>query len=274
MGLRKEGVSGGGGDCLGGAPVAGATSRGAEGARNRGTPRAKTDRYRGKKMSRLREKTTATLLIAIFMISMMTFAVSVMAKKDKDYATIQDGTITDVKGNPITVGYDKWGYNYQAHIFNGWYWNYNRPDTPWTEETLIAAGKSTTWLIMKWSDVWLSNIDRNLDGKLDRGVGPDYASSGVPGAWETNHQFGSYIGEDGEEYKWNYFVKIVCAPEDAYKEIHEDGVEYWHLSDGTEMGTVIWGAYARTLQIYNDQGSGEHGVEYNSAAPTGFGCYK
>ena len=36
------------------------------------------------------------------------------------------------------------------------------------------------------------------------------------------------------------------------------------------MGTVLWGAYARILQIYNDQGTGEHGVEYNPAGPTGF----
>jgi len=115
-------------------------------------------------------------------------------------------------------------------------------------------------------------MDRDGDGLLDRGYTkgsePPYESSGVPGAWETNHQFGSYI-EDGEEYEWNYFVKIVCAPEGAYK---ADGK--WYLEDGTEMGTVIWGAYARTLQIYNDQGTGEHGVEYNPAGPTGFGCYK
>ena len=226
-------------------------------------------------MSRLREKTTATLLIAMFMISAMVLVIPAMAKKGDGVTTIRDGTLVDEWGNPLVLGFDEYGYNYQAHMFNGWYWNSGRPEVPFTDEqSLIDAGKSTTWLIMKWSDVWLSNVDRNNDGKLDRGIGPDYASSGVEGAWETNHQFGSYIGEDGKEYKWNYFVKIVCAPEGAYKETHEDGVEYWHLSDGTEMGTVLWGAYARVLQIYNDQGTGEHGVEYNPAGPTGFGCYK
>jgi len=221
-------------------------------------------------MSRLREKTTVTLLITIFMISAMAIVFPAIATKD--YVTIQDGTILDVKGNPITVGYDKWGYNYQAHIFVGWYWNYARPDVPWTEETLIAAGKSTTWLIMKWNDVWLSNRDRDGDNLLDRGYTkgsePPYTSSGVPGAWETNHQWGSYE-EFSQEYQWNYFVKIVAAPDDAYV---VDGK--WYLEDGTEMGTVIWGAYARVLQIYNDEGTGEEGVEYNPAGPTGFGCYQ
>ncbi len=219
-------------------------------------------------MNKYRKETVAILLIAIFLISTMAFAVPVMAKKDKDYATIQDGTITDINDNVITTGYDKWGYNYQGHLFNGWYWNSQRPEVPWTEETLIAAGKSTTWLVMKWNDAWLSNMDRDLDGKLDRHWGLEsYRDSG---AWCTNHQFGSYIDEnDGEEYKWNYFVKIVSAPEDAHT---SEGK--WYLEDGTEMGTVIWTHHARILQIYNDQGTGEHGVEYNPAGPTGFGYYK
>ena len=75
-GLRKEGVSGGGGDCLGGALVAGATTRGAEGARNRGTPRGENGlKERGKmKLNRLRGKTTASLLVAVFVISIFTLA--------------------------------------------------------------------------------------------------------------------------------------------------------------------------------------------------------
>src|SRR4051812_30964530 len=36
-------------------------------------------------------------------------------------ATIQGGTITDSAGNAVSTGYDKFGYNYQAHMFNGTY---------------------------------------------------------------------------------------------------------------------------------------------------------
>ena len=35
--------------------------------------------------------------------------------------TIQQGGITDSFGNTIRAGYDKFGYNYQAHIFVGTY---------------------------------------------------------------------------------------------------------------------------------------------------------
>lgn len=320
---------------------------------------------------RLEKKTTATLLIAIFMISAMVLVVPALAKKGG--TTIQDGTLVDTWGNPLVLGFDEYGYNYQAHMFNGWYWNNQRPLVPFTDEqSLMDAGKSTTWLIMKWSDSWLSNMDHNEDGKLDKGwpiSGPSYTSSAVEGAWLTNHQFGSYwdiegewvlefdytgttynhemtitsgsdvvegtgsypaggpttitwtvtgsvtsignvnlvikydgstyevtadgkISEDGnlggtwtsntgqagtwlstkgsaEEYKWNYFVKIVYPGDDA---VLDGGIYY--TAEGVEIGTAVWGAYARILQVYNDQGTGEHGVEYNPEAPTGFGYYK
>ncbi len=209
-------------------------------------------------MSKLREKTKATLLIAIFMISM--FTVSVMAKKDKGYATIQDGTIIDKSGNVITTGYDQWGYNYQSHMFNGWYENYGRPDIP------VAEGE--THLIMKWSDVWLSNKDRNFDGTLDRGTeSPNYDSSASEGAWLTNHQWGVY--KDGTH--WYCFVKIIHPGNDAVLHddvLYEDGV--WYSADGAEIGPAIWGAYAIIQEFENNVG---HDVFYKSPSPVGFGYY-
>ena len=208
---------------------------------------------------KLREKTTATLLIAIFMISMMV-AVSVMAKKVKeDFATIQDGTITygrwdDPSTEIIPIGYDKWGYNYQAHLFNGWYENYGRPDE------VVAEGE--TRLVMKWSDIWLSNKDRNHDDKLDRGTeAPDYKSSASEGAWLTNHQSGTY----GDGTHWYYFVKIVHPGNDA---VLVDGV--YESADGTVIGPSIWGAYAIIQEFENNVG---HDVIYKSPSPVGFGYY-
>jgi len=186
--------------------------------------------------------------------------------------TIKDGLIFDIGGNQINTGFDKWGYNYQAHIFNGLYWNYSRPEPPWTKETLIAAGKSTTILVMKWNDTWLSNKDCNLDGVLDRGYScnPDNpVSSACEGAWLTNHQSGLALMPNGKFKKWTYFVKIVMVPEDAYS----DG-DYWYTADGVEIGSVVWTAYARILQISNDPFVGEHGVLYKSSVCPGFGKYK
>ena len=199
-----------------------------------------------------------------------------VAKKSECY-TIKDGGIYDVNNNLITTGYDEYGYNYQAHIFNGFYWNSQRPIIPWTEETLIAAGKSTTWLVMKWSDVWLSNKDCDGDGVLDRGLpcNPQQTlpiSSACEGAWVTNHQSGlTDEMPNGKIKKWTYFVKIVKVPDDAYK--HGD---YWYTDSTleTEIGSVIWGAYARVIQISNDPYFGEHGVLYKTETSPGFGYFK
>ncbi len=203
----------------------------------------------------MREKMTSLLIVIL--ISTLAFATIPLGMSKKNYATIQDGTIVDVNDNPISVGYDQWGYNYQAHMFYGFYENNARPDTPVTD--------SDTMLIMKWSDSWLSNKDRNFDTKLDRGNDYPYTSSAATGAWLTNHQWG--VNDDGTH--WYYFVKIVYPGDDANLVA---GV--WYTAEGVEIGPVIWGAYARILQISNDPAYNEHGVLNNWPAPTGFGSYK
>ena len=168
--------------------------------------------------------------------------------------TIQDGLV-DSKGEPLVLGYDKYGYNYQAHMFNGRYCDYDR---------VIGGDYCDVQLVMKWNDAWLSNKDCDGDGKLDRHYGYDsYIGSG---AWCTNHQSGSYLGDDGKMHKWTWFVKIVAAPADAYV---EDG--YWYTADGTQIGSVIWGSFAEIQSVYNDPYEGYHGIEYLSPAGPGLG---
>jgi len=162
-------------------------------------------------------------------------------------------------------GFDQWGYNYQAHIFNGLYHNASRPEPPCEPGTCA----SDTLLIMKWSDEWLSNQDRNGDGKLDRGYSCDpinASSSACEGAWVTNHQRGEYVGDEGQTCKWTYFVKIVYPPGGP---VDDDGDGY----DDNTGGSIIWGAYVRIQQVSNDTCAGEHGNIF-SVRPTGFGAYK
>jgi len=66
----------------------------------------------------------------------------------------------------------------------------------------------------------------------------------------------------------NYFTKIVAAPADATL---EDGT--WYAADGSEIGPVIWGEFATIQEVYNDTGTGEHGVLYLSPYSAGFGRY-
>jgi len=192
------------------------------------------------------------LIVGIILIG----APSAVAKKST-CTTIQSGTLLRSDGVPIVLGYDEWGYNYQAHMFNGKYCDAYR-DAAWCQQWKDDN------LMMKWNDAWLSNKDCDGDGKLDRHYGYDsYIGSS---AWLTNHMRGEYKGENGETCKWNYFVKIVAAPADATL---TNGV--WYAVDGTEIGPVIWGAFATIQSVYNDSCGGYHGIEYLSPAGPGLG---
>jgi len=170
---------------------------------------------------------------------------------------IQSGTLVASDGSTIETGYDQWGYNYQARIFNGGYCDAYR-DADWCQEWKEDE------LIMKWNDAWLSNKDCDGDGLLDRHYG--FASYIGSGAWLTNHMSGTYEDENGNTCSWNYFVKIVAAPADAYV---ESG--FWMNADGTEIGEVIWGAFAIIQEVSNDPCAGEHGLQYNSPDHSGLG---
>lgn len=173
--------------------------------------------------------------------------------------TIQDGALFASDGSLIEPGFDRWGYNYQAHIFNGTYCDAYRNAT-WCQPFADVE------LIMKWNDGWLSNKDCTGDGQLDRHFG--FGAYIGSGAWLTNHQKGSYVDDRGRKQRWEYFVKIVAAPSDATA---AGGV--WYAADGTEIGPVIWGEFAIVQQVSNDTGSGEHGVQYLSPYSAGFGKF-
>lgn len=200
------------------------------------------------------------LMFVLVVVALLVVPSAVGAKgpcdKGDSCTTIQSGELLASDGTVITTGYDEWGYNYQAHIFNGMYCDAYR-DADWCQPYKDVSLK------MKWNDAWLSNKDCDGDGLLDRHHGFDsYIGSG---AWLTNHQSGEY-DDDGKTCKWNYFVKIVAAPADAYV----DG-GFWYTADGTEIGPVIWGAFAIIQQVENDPCAGIHGVQYLSPDHSGLG---
>ena len=322
------------------------------------------------------KKIIAFLIITAAVVVSAVAVGTVIAGKDK-CTTIQDGTITygrvsDPSTDIIPIGYDQWGYNYQAHMFNGKWCDYHPVYRPgganhdWCLENMADVE-----LMMKWSDEWLSNKNCNDDSKLDRGYScdPDNASnSGCPGAWLTNHERGTYVNDNGETCSYNYFCKIVAAPKDAHTQYHVGGdwilefdyqggkyvhdmtvddfldgtgaypsggpysitwtidgdvdgnniemvisydgssyevkaigtivsglmngtwesnagqsgtwkstsgeaVNYWYTADGTEIGPVIWGAFATIQEVENDSCAGLHGLQYRSPASPGFGVY-
>ena len=181
----------------------------------------------------------------------------VSAKKGNSCTTIQSGELLNSAGEVITTGYDEWGYNYQAHMFNGLYCDAYR-NASWCQNYAEDS------LIMKWNDAWLSNRDCDGDGLLDRHYGYDsYLDSG---AWLTNHQSGTYLDENNETCKWNYFVKIVAVSSDD-EEINGT----WYTPQGKEIGPSIWGQFAIVQQVSNDKCAGESGLLYKSPMGPGLG---
>lgn len=178
-------------------------------------------------------------------------------KGKSDCTTIQSGELFASDGiTVIETGYDVYGYNYQAHMFNGRYCDSDRVE---------GGDYCDVNLIMKWNDAWLSNKDCDGDWKLDRHLGFDsYIGSG---AWLTNHQSGEYE-LDGKTCTWVYFIKIVAVPDDA--SLHNG--TYYAL-DGTEIGPKIWGAFATIQVIENDACAGIHGVQYLSPVGPGLGKF-
>lgn len=193
-------------------------------------------------------------------------------------ATIQQGSISysaghHKAGQSIEVGYDEYGYNYQASRFRGSYANaylggLGYPPYEGDDDAYLAAnpGAVNTWvwpyrdveLTMEWNNAWLSNSDCDNDGKLDRHHGfPAYKGSG---AWTTNHM--KY--DDGTGKDAVYFVKIVAVPADVVK---NGGI--WYTADGQEIGPDIWGEFAIVQEV--ESGSGKLSL---SPAGAGLGQWK
>lgn len=176
------------------------------------------------------------IVIIILMLGLL--AVSVGTSAAQDCVSIRDGVLTDSNGNLLTMGYDQFGYNYQAHMFNGTYDSVDRKlDGKYWGSTGDFVDDHLT---MKWSNDWLSNQDCNGDGKLDRGT------NGISLGWETNHVEGDYFDADGNVQHYTDFVKIVWVG----------------------PGGSLWGQYEIIQENYNDSGTGNY--HFHVDAP-GFG---
>lgn len=192
------------------------------------------------------------LFTIIALVSILALAAPAMAGPPEG-AKIQDGTILASNGDVITVGYDQYGYNYQARLFNGRYCDYDR---------VIGGPYEDVTLVMKWNDAWLSNMDRDGDNKLDRHYG--YTSYIGSGAWCTNHQYG--VNPDGS--RWEYFVKIAAVPTFAVK---LNGI--WYTANEDEIGPDTWGQFAIVQEVVNDPAAGQFGVQYKSPIGPGLGKF-
>ncbi|MBI5841207.1 MAG: hypothetical protein HZB19_14005 [Chloroflexi bacterium] len=189
------------------------------------------------------KKKLFTLFVVLLVLAFSTTIAQAQPAGGKSTCTtIQDGVLTDSNGNLLALGYDQFGYNYQAHLFNGTYDSVDRnlDGTYWGN----TGDYVDDMLTMKWSEDWLSNRDCDGDGKLDRG------SAGISQGWETNHVIGDYDsdGDGTQDAHYTYFVKIVWVG----------------------PGGSLWGQYDIIQEVYNDPVGGYHGLQAKVGAP-GFG---
>lgn len=173
----------------------------------------------------MRRYSTALLVAGLAAAAMLTVGLGT-AVAANSCVGIGSGLITDSAGNPITTGYDIYGYNYQAHAYNG---TYDGLDRVLDGKYYGQSGDFVDDRVgMKWSDDWLSSTDCNGDGKLDRGA------SGTSQGWLTNHIAGDYVDGAGVTQRYTDFVKIV-----------------W-----TGPSSPLWGEYSIIQEVYNDSGGG------------------
>lgn len=142
--------------------------------------------------------------------------------------------VLPVAASAAPAGFDQYGYNYQARLFNGLADGVDRvlDDAVWGDPTY-----ANDHLVMKWSKGW---DDARFN---DADWGPD--------AWETNEWNG--MVPDGSGEVWHYKIIWVGSGES----------DYWR--DG---GYPIWGQF----EVIMDQGvaDGEH-VWGVLVKPCGFG---
>ena len=166
-------------------------------------------------------------------------------KPNKDCATIPHGEIYFLipgiynYGETIPVGFNVFGFNYQAQLFNGieaniyamrdGYPPYEGDDEAYlTENPTAQDEKWWSWRTrqakIKWNDAWVDNKDCDRDGYLDRHVGfDDYIGSGA------RQEYISYAPN-----QVTYVREVEAAPSGA---ILIDKI--WYSEDGlTEIGPL------------------------------------
>ena len=191
-------------------------------------------------------------LVAIALsFSLMTTPVNA-AKPSDSCQTIKDGSIIDSAGIPVSLGYDQFGYNYQAHMFNGWYDNYSRPSE------VVEGGDR---LMMKWNDAWLSNKDCTGDGKLDRHFG--YLTYRDSGAWLTNHASGTYLSETASSWdvSGTWLLDFAGGSDNReFRDLVQDGEgnvvgEFWWFNSSTWQygGTLVGNISGNVLSLHYDR---------------------
>jgi len=141
-------------------------------------------------------------------------------------------------GDEIIMGFDAFGYNYQAHKFQGFAENASR--------NIPTALEGKVYLKMKWNETYVSNKDCDGDHHLDLHYG--YDSYYGTDAWLTNSYKWSYIGDDGEVHWVRWLLKATAKPNANF--------------DCASIGASMYNShFCWTVSDYRDPYGGSQGFE-------------
>lgn len=177
---------------------------------NRGAPRGENgSNIDEKKMSRLRKKTTAILLIAIFMISTLVVIVPAMAKSQSITASFNQAQYQWRASAP----YGSWSYQYQNSPTSETYrMTGNVLHTSWSYSPVVTdlTGTSTVYVYDKKTILWIER-----EGKVTYKYEPSYGDYTIVNFFRGYLDFGGEVPSDksfvhGVAYQWVY----IYAPED------------------------------------------------------------
>ena len=156
--------------------------------------------------------------------------------------SLEDGTFSGVGGYPAGSS----DYTFDEVVING-----------------QVVGDSVAFTAVYYIDSVPTGYTWNAVGTVDE-FG-QMTGTGDAGVYEW-HSIEGEAQKISEMCYWNYFTKIVAAPDDAYTEA---GV--WYTAEGVEIGPVIWGSFATIQTVENDSCTGAHGLQYVSPVRAGLG---
>lgn len=150
------------------------------------------------------------------------------------------GTCTLANGNVASTGFDAYGYNRCAHIFNGSWGGYCTEPKRNAEPDCYGVLR-TTKLIMKWNEEW----DR---GNAEKWLKPPYA------AYLDNEIRGNYL--DGTPFSEHFKTRWDAGCVSSRGTVSGNG------------GSCIWGRF----EVLMDHGkeAGEH-LWWAKLTPAGYG---
>ena len=180
----------------------------------------------------MKTKTKSFSLLGFIFLASFVFSFTFVGVQCLLKPLVSPSRVLGPGGQSGNVGFDQFGYNYQARIFNGKADGVDRvlDGTVWGDPTY-----ANDHLVMKWSKAWDDSRFQDAEWTAD--------------AWTDNEWNGQMPGGSGET--WHYKI-IWVGPElesSSYWREGEDVYPVWGqfeviLSQGNVGGEHIWETHA------------------------------